>query len=106
MSIWDWFTSPPEWAFRLEQQGVTNDRLLRSIMASIDDVKKAFANYQSTVEKMIAENKADNQAAIDKALADDEIKDSAAFQTLVEEITTANDKLVPPPTPFEPSNNA
>lgn len=70
---------------------------------SIADLTAAFKAYQQNVERLIQENKDANQAAIDKALADDEIKDSDALQVLADEIKAANDKLVPPP--FDPSAN-
>jgi oligoendopeptidase F len=75
---------------------------IRAMAADVQSLTKSFESYRDLVEKLMEDHKAEVQAAVDKALADDEIADSAAMETLQKEIEDAQAKFNPPP--FEQSN--
>lgn len=73
--------------------------------AKVQALKDAFESYAADYEKKITEAKAQAQAAIDKAIADDRAGRDTDLDALKAEIEAAHAKITPPVPPvFEPSN--
>lgn len=87
----------------------TNRQLLRTvrimrfeIMASIDKLRQEIQQFVQETKAREASFQSRLDAAVQKALEDDEVKDSAALQELIDEINAMRQEL--PPVEFEPSN--
>lgn len=80
---------------------------INAMDAKIQALKDAFESYTADYEQKIAEAKAQAQAAIDKAIANDRAGRDTDLDALKAEIEAAHAKITPPPAPqFEPSANA
>lgn len=84
------------------------DQLERKIMAQMDEILAVFRQFVADLKAREQNVQARIDAAVAKALADDEIKDTAAAQTLADEIAAARTEFPPVEPPVLPgaSNQA
>lgn len=84
------------------------NQLEKKIMAQIDDILAVFRQFVADLKAREQSVQARIDAAVAKALADDEIKDSAAAQVLADEIAAARTEFPPVEPPVLPgaSNQA
>lgn len=96
-TIWEFITGP------------TRDTLmiLERITAMDDNIaslKKLIEKYIATVNAAMEQAKVDVNKAVADAIAKDDADEAVDLQALKQQIDEAQAKLVPPPPPFEPSN--
>lgn len=96
-SLWQFFNGPSrDTLLILERISIMDD--------NIAALKSSVETYVSSVNTMIEQSKAEVSKAIADAIAKDDADEAVDLQALKKQVDDAQAKLVPPPPPFEPSN--